>query len=31
MRQLDAFNTALTTPDAGTLTGVIPIPELSAA
>ncbi|TFD19924.1 IS256 family transposase [Cryobacterium sp. TMT2-23] len=31
MRQLEAFNTALTTPDAGTLTGVIPIPELIAA
>lgn len=31
MRQLDAFNTALTTLDAGDLTGVIPIPELSAA
>ena len=31
MRQLAAFNAALTTPDAGTLTGVIPIPELTAA
>ena len=31
MRQLDAFNTALTNPDASNLTGVIPIPELSAA
>ncbi|WP_104082767.1 IS256 family transposase [Cryobacterium sp. Y11] len=31
MRQLDAFNTALTSPDASALTGVIPIPELSAA
>ncbi|WP_244285249.1 IS256 family transposase [Cryobacterium shii] len=31
MRQLEAFNTALTTPDADALTGVIPIPELIAA
>ncbi|TFB50238.1 hypothetical protein E3O23_10110 [Cryobacterium tagatosivorans] len=31
MRQLDAFNTALAGPDASALTGVIPIPELSAA
>ena len=31
MRQLDAFNAALTSPDVGTLTGVIRIPELSAA
>ncbi|WP_241992893.1 IS256 family transposase [Cryobacterium frigoriphilum] len=31
MRQLDAFNAALTSPDASALTGVIRIPELSAA
>ena len=31
MRQLEAFNTALTSPDAAALTGVIPIPELIAA
>ena len=31
MRQLDAFDAALTGPDAGALTGVIPIPELTAA
>jgi len=31
MRQLDAFNAALTLPDASALTGVIPIPELIAA
>ena len=31
MRQLDAFSIALTSPDASALTGVIPIPELSAA
>ncbi len=31
MRQLAAFNEALTLPDASALTGVIPIPELIAA
>jgi hypothetical protein len=31
MRQLDALNAALTDADAGTLTGVIHIPELTAA
>jgi hypothetical protein len=31
MRQLDAFNNALATVDASNLTGVIPVPELTAA
>ncbi|SFH68997.1 transposase, partial [Cryobacterium levicorallinum] len=31
MRQLTAFNAALTLPDASALTGVIPVPELIAA
>ena len=31
MRQLEAFNAALTLPDASALTGVIPVPELTAA
>jgi transposase-like protein len=31
MRQLDAFNDALATVDVRILTGVIPVPELSAA
>ena len=31
MRQLDAFDAALSGPDASALTGVIPIPELTAA
>jgi hypothetical protein len=31
MRQLDALNAALTDADAGMLTGVIHIPELTAA
>jgi hypothetical protein len=31
MHQLDAFDAALTGPNAGALTGVIPVPELTAA
>ena len=31
MRQLDTFDAALTGLDSGALTGVIPIPELTAA
>jgi len=31
MRQLDAFDAALNAPDVGALTGVIPVPELTAA
>jgi len=31
MRQLEAFNVALTDANAGTLTGLIHIPELTAA